>query len=363
MERRRIKEVIDMHKKVIIKIGTSVITKENGELDIAAIKQIVEQVSWLRKKNIDVILVSSGAMGAGRGVISLGKKSNDVTKRQVLAAVGQVSLMKTYQKLFDAFGLVCAQVLASKDDFRDRQHFLNMKNCFEGLLDNKVIPIVNENDVVSVTELMFTDNDELAGLVAGMMDVDVVMLLSTVGGVIDGDGDVIAQFDPGDTRWRDVISSHKSSFGRGGMLTKCKMAQKLSAIGITTHILDGRQKGSVVDAMKNRDIGTTFVAQKRSLSAVKKWIAYSDGYEKGVVHINECADPVLRDKQKARSLLPVGVTKIDGYFEKGDVVKIKNHKNKTIGFGKVEYGSSVAYSYIGQKGRKPLVHYDYLYLV
>lgn len=349
-----------MIKKVVIKIGTNVITQKDGQLDVAVMRNIVGQIALLRKQGTEIILVSSGAMGAGRSSIKLNEDTGDVTKRQILAAVGQVSLMEIYRKLFSKHGIVSAQVLATKEDFRGRRHFLNMKNCFAGLLHAGVIPIVNENDVVSVTELMFTDNDELAGLVAGMMDMDTVVFLSTVDGVMDRDNRVIPLFKPQDTKWRDMVSQKISSFGRGGMNTKCKIAGKLSSIGIVTYIVNGKTKDVLTDLFAGKDIGTKFQAQKKSLSAVKKWIAYSDGYEKGIIYLNECAEPALRGG--ARSLLPVGVVKVEGSFEKGDVVKIRNYKNKDIGFGRVEYGSDVALKYAGQKGKKVLVHYDYLYL-
>jgi len=347
-------------KKIVIKIGTNVITQKDGQLDVAVMKNIVDQISLLRKQGVEIILVSSGAMGAGRASIKLGEDIGDVTKRQILAAVGQVSLMGIYRKLFDKHGIISAQVLATKEDFRGRRHFLNMKNCFAGLLNAGAIPIVNENDVVSVTELMFTDNDELAGLVAGMMDMDTVVFLSTVDGVLDKDDKVIPLFKPQDTKWRDMVSGQTSSFGRGGMSTKCKIADKLSSIGIITYIVNGRRKNVLADLFEGKGIGTRFQAQKKNLSAVKKWIAYCDGYEKGVVHLNECAEQALRDG--AHSLLPVGITKVEGSFEKDDVVKIKNYKNKDIGFGRTEYGSDIARKYAGQKGKKVLVHYDYLYL-
>jgi len=349
-----------MYKKTVIKVGTNVITKENGELDVTVMKNIVEQIVRLKKSGVQIILVSSGAMGAGRASIKLDKNTGDVTKRQVLAAIGQVNLMETYKRLFGRHGIVSAQVLATKEDFRDRRHFLNMKNCFEGLLKANVIPVVNENDVVSITELMFTDNDELAGLVAGMMDMDAVVFLSTVDGVINEEREVISIFKNKDTQWKNLASCQTSSFGRGGMSTKCKIADKLSSIGITTYVVNGKTKNILTDLFEGKDTGTRFQAQKRNLSAIKKWIAYSDGYEKGIVYLNECAEPVLREG--ARSLLPIGVTKVEGSFEKGDVIKIINHKKKDIGFGKVEYGSDMAQKYAGKKGKKVLVHYDYLYL-
>ncbi|MFA4830970.1 MAG: glutamate 5-kinase, partial [Patescibacteria group bacterium] len=338
-----------------------VITNDSGLLDIPVMEQIVNQVAQLKKQGIKIIIVSSGAMGAGRSLVKISEDEDRVVKRQVLAAVGQVKLMQTYVDLFVKHGLNCAQVLATKSDFRDRRHYLNMKNCFEALLRDDIIPIVNENDVVSVDELMFTDNDELAGLIASMMSVEAVLLLSLVGGILRADGSVVAV-----VKDEKEVSEHilpcVSKFGRGGMHTKCRIALKLAGLGITTHILNGRRAGAIIDALSGKKVGTKFLATGDKVSNVKKWIAYAEGQEKGIVHINECAEPVLREKGKARSLLPVGITKVEGVFEKGDIIKIKNYQGKIIGFGRAEYGSDLAKKNMGKKGNRELVHYDYLFL-
>jgi glutamate 5-kinase len=342
-------------KKLVIKVGTNVITKENGLLNMKALEHLVQQIVALRKKGINVILVSSGAMGAGRSLIKLDKGTNDVVRRQVLASIGQVELLKTYLDLFKKHDHICAQVLATKEDFRDRLHYLNMKNCFEALLSNKVIPIVNENDVISVDELMFTDNDELAGLIASMMDIDDLILLSSVDGVLDETCTrVISKID-GKTKIDQCIRPEKSSFGRGGMLTKAKMAQKLASMGITTYVANGETKNILIDLVNGKNIGTKFVAQKQKASNLKRWIAHSEGYEKGLITIDKGAEKAL--KSKISSLLPVGITKVEGEFKKGDVVKIKN-----LGFGIAAYSSKTLKAYLGKKNKKPFIHYDYLFL-
>src|SRR3989339_366130 len=210
-------------------------------------------------------------------------------------------------------------------------------------------------------ELIFTDNDELAGLVAGMMGADAVLLLSSVDGVLDKDGKVVQEIKQGDTQWKESVSEQKSLFGRGGMVTKCKMAHKLSSIGIDVYIANGRQGKVLGDIIDGKKVGTHFVAQSQHISSAKKWVAYAEGYEKGVVHLNICAEPALR--KGPNSLLPVGITRVEGSFQKGDVIKIKNHEGNDIGFGRAEYGSEIACMYAGKKGKKVLVHYDYLYLV
>lgn len=351
-------------KRIVVKVGTHVITLDNGLLNEKRIEHIAFQIAELKKQGIDVILVSSGAVGTGRSLIQLSNKTNSVVRRQVLASVGQIDLMHTYSTIFKNFNFICAQILATKEDFRDRQHYLNMRNCFEGLLHDKIIPIVNENDVISVSELMFTDNDELAGMISSMLNVDALVILTNVDGIFDKNpnetgANLIKEIDPKKTTFQNYISDTKTKFGRGGMATKSQIANKLSLVGITTYIASGAKENALIDIANGRAIGTKFIAQK-NISSVKKWLAHGKGYEKGSVQINKGAEKVLKDK--VSSLLPVGVIKIDGEFEKGDIIEVKNEKGERIGLGKTEYGSKTAEDYTGKQGKKPLIHYNYLFL-
>ena len=348
------------YKTAVIKVGTHVLTKADGLLDEEIILQIVSQIATLKRAGVKVILVSSGAMGAGRALIKESDGLSDVVRRQLLAAVGQVQLMNIYAKYFSAKNYLCAQVLAAKEDFRDRRHYLNMKNCFEALLRDDIVPIVNENDVVSVGELMFTDNDELAGLIAAMMNVDALIILTTVSGVLDEQGKLIPEVN-GEINIEEQVSPGISKMGRGGMRTKCRVALKVSSLGIPTYIVDGRQAGVLITIAQGKKIGTFFPAAARK-SNVKKWIAQAQGQEKGEVWINKRAQEVLCEKGKAASLLPVGVTKVEGDFNKGDIIKIRGEKGKELGYGVAQYGAQQAREYIGKKGKRELVHYDYLYL-
>jgi glutamate 5-kinase len=354
------------YQKIIVKIGTNVITKDDGLLDLQVMQNLVRQIAELKKSGVEVIVVSSGAMGAGRSMLTISDKSNDVVKRQILAAVGQPKLINTYAKLFAEHHYVCAQILATKEDFRDRIHYLNMKNCFTALLQDNIVPIVNENDVVSVTELMFTDNDELAGLIASMMNVEALILLTNVDGIFDGNPNdagsrLVPTIDSNESNFRSYVSPEKSLFGRGGMLTKCGIGHKMALVGITTHIANGKGENTLLDIYNKKQVGTTFLLQKDA-SSVKRWIAHSEGFEKGTVYINHGAAIALASKDKAISLLPVGIVKIDGNFEKGDIIRICNEKNDNIGLGLAQYNSQKAVSLVGQKGQKPLIHYDYLFL-
>ncbi|ALJ00547.1 glutamate 5-kinase [Rufibacter tibetensis] len=354
------------YKRIIIKIGSNVLTQENGLPDEARIQHLVEQISELKKAGKEVIVVSSGAVAAGRSLIQIPDKTDAISSRQLLASVGQVKLINTYAHLFGLHQLVCAQVLVTKEDFRDRGHYLNMKNCFGVLLQNNVIPIVNENDVISVTELMFTDNDELAGLIASMLDADALLILSNVNGIYYGDpkdpnSQIIKEINASTTGFSSFVSTQRSQFGRGGMITKCQMASKVAQLGIAVHIANGKTQNVLLNLLKGNLEHTRFLPDKTA-SGKKKWIAHSGTFAKGVVQINQGAKVALNNNLKAVSLLPVGIVQIQGAFQKGDILKLVDEQNHVVGFGIAEYGSEKAIERLGQQKQKPLVHYDYLFL-
>ncbi|TAE26760.1 MAG: glutamate 5-kinase [Candidatus Kapaibacterium sp.] len=352
-------------QKLVVKVGTNVLSLDNGLLDLSVMEQLVADIAALRASGVQVVLVSSGAVGSGRAVVKLPEKTPTVTARQVLAAVGQVRLMKTYSSLFEKHGLLCAQVLVTKEDFRGRQHYLNMQNCLEGLLTQGIVPIVNENDVVSVTELMFTDNDELSGLIASMLQANALVILTNVDGVYDGNpsnpaSKLISTIDTRKLKL-DFIAPEKSSFGRGGMLTKAGIAHKLSLVGISVKIANGKKPHILSAIARGEAVGTTFIPHKQA-SGAKRWIAHTEGFEKGTVVVNEGAAQVLLSQEKAASVLPVGITAIEGEFQKGDIVKISSQDGVSLGYGMAQYDSALAKERVGKSGQKPLIHYDYLFL-
>lgn len=257
------------YKRIIVKIGTGVISRADGGLDSDVLKQLVDQVSALRKKRTEVIVVTSGAVATGRGLITLEDGTDNVVQKQVYAAVGQVKLMNTYAKYFAKHGIFCAQILATKEDFRDKEHYQNMKNCMENLLRDNVVPVVNENDAVAVAELMFTDNDELAGLIATQLNVDAVIILTSVDGVFAGNpksknARVISEISYADiSSFEKYIMPDKSEFGRGGMLTKFKVAKDLAEKGIATHIANGLQSDVIADILAGKSVGTKFLPMKK----------------------------------------------------------------------------------------------------
>ncbi|MCC6461106.1 MAG: glutamate 5-kinase [Saprospiraceae bacterium] len=352
-------------KKIVVKIGTNVLSRPDGLLDLTAMSHLVDQIAGLKRSGIDVVVVSSGAVGAGRAILPLPSELDKVIQRQVLAAIGQPQLMRLYSELLQRYGLHCAQVLATKEDFRDRQHYLHMKNCFLALLRDKIIPVVNENDVVAVSELMFTDNDELAGLVASMTGADTLVILSSVDGVLTGPpGDpasqVIPEIDADDRASAGFITQEKSAFGRGGMMTKFRFARQAARVGVVTYIANGKRPNVLSDLAAGLPVGTRFTA-RQPLNNLKKWMAYQFADHKGVVVINAGAAERLRNG--VSSLLPVGILRVEGEFDRGDLLQIVDENGATLGHGLAQYQAASARQWIGEKGKKPLVHYDYLYIL
>jgi glutamate 5-kinase len=357
--------MLSNYNRIVIKIGSNVLTQSDGLPDVNRISHLVKQIAAIKKQGKQVILVSSGAVASGRSMITISEKYDAVAARQLLASIGQVKLINTYSQLFEKFGILCSQVLVTKEDFRDRMHYLNMRNCLELLLNYVVIPVVNENDVVSVTELMFTDNDELAGLIASMLNAQALIILTNVDGIYNGDpklatSSVIDEIDGAEVDFSAFVSSGRSQFGRGGMITKSTMAQKVAALGIAVHIANGTKDNILTDVLENKVTHTRFIPNKTA-SGKKKWLAHAENYATGIVQVNDGAKTALTS-HRATSLLPVGLTDVLSDFKKGDIIKLVDDSDKLIGLGIAEYGADKARERIGQKNQKPLVHYDYLYL-
>lgn len=357
-----------MKQRIVVKIGSQVLCGPGGELNHEVLGSLVEQLGRLAQAGHQVLLVSSGAVAAGNGIAGsqLQRISDPVARRQVLAATGQVRLMETYRRLFEPASLVVAQVLASKTDFQTRRHYLNMRGCIEALLEAGILPIVNENDVVSITELMFTDNDELAGLLAGMVNADLLCLLSTVPGVLDGRPDdpaarCIATWDENRHSLEDVVQRGTSALGRGGMHSKLAIALKAARLGTEVVIADGREAGILARVVGGEAVGTRFPAHGEASSA-KRWLATAEGHATGWVTVNEGAESALRDRSRLASLLPVGIEAVEGRFSIGDVIQIRNRAGQVLGCGRARYDHEEAQRLMGRRGQKPLVHYDYLYL-
>lgn len=354
------------YNRVAVKIGSNVLTQSDGTLDVARIEHLVQQIAELHSNGVEVILVSSGAIASGRSEITPKKKLDSVEVRQLFSAIGQVKLINHYYELFNALGIVCGQILTTKENFGTRRHYLNQKQCMEVMLENGVIPIVNENDTISVTELMFTDNDELAGLIATMMQVDALIILSNIDGIYNGapsDSNSVLLSEIGvNDNLGQYIQPGKSTFGRGGMLTKCRIARQVAKEGIPVYIANGKRNDVITDLLKGQlATYTRFTPEAKATSSVKKWIAHSRDFAKGAIVINNGAVDALLSNT-AHSLLPIGVVRIVGEFKRHDIVRIMDENEVQIGVGKIETDSDKARSLLGQNNQKPIIHYDYLCL-
>ena len=321
-------------RRIVVKVGSNVLTRADGTLDTDRMAALADQIAALHRAGVEVIVVSSGAVAAGRGVIAAGHR--------LYSAVGQVKLIRRYYELFDARGIVCGQVLTTKQDFETRRHYLNQRNSIRVMLENGVVPIVNENDTVAVTELMFTDNDELSGLLSTMIGAEALILLTNVDGICDGTPgapgvEVIREIAP---RQRDLPDE-----------------------GIEVIIANGRRDGILPDLLAegSRTLCTRFLPSPHPISGVKKWIAHSEGFAKGEVHVTRETLDALGGP-RAVSLLPVGVSRVEGVFEKDDIVRIVAPDGRPVGAGKVSCDSTTARRNIGRRGARALIHYDYLYL-
>lgn len=352
-------------KRICIKAGSNVLTESDGRLNISRIAHLVRQIKTLHDLGVEVYLISSGAFATGQRILPTENKSDIVSQRQVCSAIGQVHLINLYQRLFMEYGILCAQVLVTKHDFEDRTHYLNMKSSFKAMQDNRVIPIINENDTVAVSELMFTDNDELAGLIASMVNAHSLIILSNIDGLYTGDpslaeSKLIKEVTTETDDYSKFVTKSKSSFGRGGMHTKYRIATKTAEAGINVFIANGKRNNIVTDIVNHKDVPRTrFSAQTIQTSEVKKWIASSASYAKATINIDEGATNALLS-DKVTSLLMVGVQSIDGYFKRGDIIKIMSSENNPIALGRAGMDSQTAKKHTGQRHNRPLVHYDYL---
>ena len=354
-------------KRIALKIGSNVLTRKDGALDITRMSSLVDQIAELHRKGLEIVLISSGAVASGRSEIQVKGKLDDVSARQLYSAVGQAKLINRYYNFFKEHGIACGQVLTTKESLSTRRHYLNQKNCVSVMLENKVIPIMNENDTIAVTELMFTDNDELSGMIAAMMNVEALIILSNIDGIYNGKpessgSNVIREIDIK----KDIsayIQTDKSAFGRGGMLTKYRIARKVAKEGIEVVIANGKAENILPRLLENNSdvVCSRFLPSQKTPSGIKKWIAHSDSFAKGEIHINANAVKALLG-EKANSLLPVGITAVRGDFEKDDIVRILDENGQLVGVGKVSCDSRKTLELTGKKGSKPVIHYDYLYL-
>jgi len=309
--------------RIVVKLGTGVLTDSRKLIDPAQLEQIVAQVAALRKAGKEVVVVTSGAVGAGMGALGFESRPTDLSEKQACAAVGQTRLMGVYEKMFAAHGLNVGQVLLTHDDLEHHERHLNARNTLVTLLRCGVVPIINENDAVSFTEIKFGDNDKLSALVASLLPADLLVILTTVDGVIENFGKknakVIPTIEKIDAAVQDMAGGTTSETAVGGMKSKVDAAKIVVRSGIPLVIASGQKKDALAKIVAGEKEGTLFVPQPNRLQGRKRWIAFFH-HPKGTLFVDNGAKLALREKGK--SLLPPGVTRCEGDFAAEDVIRI-----------------------------------------
>lgn len=309
--------------RIVVKLGTGVLTDSRKQPDLAQMEQLVGQLAEQQKAGKEILVVSSGAVGAGMGALGHQRRPNDLAELQACAAIGQSRLMAIYEKLFGAFGLSVAQVLLTHDDLQHHERHLNARNTLVTLLGHGVVPIINENDAISFTELKFGDNDKLSALLAALLPADLLVILTTVDGVITNFGKAnpktIPTIEQIDSAVEELAGGTDSATAVGGMASKIQAAKIAVRSGIPLVIASGKKKQVLARIVAGEEEGTIFVAEPTKLQGRKRWIAFFHR-PKGALFVDEGAKKALRESGK--SLLPPGVARCEGDFASGEVVRI-----------------------------------------
>ena len=324
------------YKKIVIKIGTSVLAKKDGAIEKCAIEAIVSQVSNLINKGVEVIIVTSGAIGCGMEILKLKKKPSSLADLQAIASVGQNELMRIYSDFFARKKHAVGQILLTQEDFNQRARYLNIQYTIQSLLSKKILPIINENDSISTEEIKCGDNDRLSGLVADLSRADLLIMLTDVDGLYDKDGKVISSVSNISEDIKALAMKKSLAFTKGGMATKLEAAERVTSSGIDCIIANGRRADIIQDAISGSAVHTYFKAKSVKAKAKKRWIAYSSKV-KGRIFVDDGAKTALNEKGK--SLLASGIIKKEGSFEAGEVVGIVDVKGKEFARGLTNYSS------------------------
>ena len=334
-------EILENIQRIVVKVGTSTLTNENGHLDIEKIRKIVLELSNLQDKGYDVILVSSGAVGAGMGLLNINEKPKTLAEKQMLSAVGQVSLMQIYQTLFKEHNKIVGQLLLTKEEFSNRKRYLNMRNVCNDFLKRKIIPIINENDAIvsNALKIKVGDNDTMSALVSGLIDADLLIILSDIDGLYNKnprkyeDANLIHIVGDINEDIKKMAGAEGSKFGTGGMVTKIIAAEMVTKIGTSLVIASGDEPKNITRIVEKENIGTLFVKKNKKISLRKYWLAYGPSKE-GALTIDNGAKTALKN---GKSLLSVGIKSVEGTFDKGAIVEIEDLKGKVIATGISNY--------------------------
>jgi glutamate 5-kinase len=335
--------------RVVIKLGTNLLTKADGSLDSARIRSLAGGIAKAKKEGAQVVVVSSGAIGAGMGKLKKSVRPSSLREKQALAAVGQPLLMDIYQDAFGANGIVTAQVLLTRHDFEDRQRYLNARNTLLTLLEHGIVPVINENDTTAVDEINFGDNDNLSAIVSVKICADLLIILTDVDGLykgVPGRSELVSGVDRVTKEIeRMALKTSGSGKGVGGMQSKIAAARTASSGGVKTVIANGQKKNVIKRIMEGKSAGTVFSAQK-SVGARKCWIAFGVKC-RGSIVIDDGAVDALKERKK--SLLASGIVGVSGKFDAGDTISVVNRSGDEIGRG-VSYYSCADIEKI--KGKK-----------
>jgi len=341
---------------IVIKIGTDSV--------IGNIVKIVHDIVNLKKQGHNIIMVSSGAVGTGRLIYK--NLGNSPVEKQILASLGQVDLMMQYKLEFQKYEYHIGQILITKKDIESKAEIENLENMMQKMLIiGNIIPIINENDSIALRELMFTDNDEIAGMLAGVFGADKLIILTNVDGVYD---DFISPNRKilHNIKYDDniVITQEKSSMGRGGMYSKVNVAKKLAKVGISTTICNIKIENILQKVISGFEVGTNFISQRKTkASKIRRTLAFEPGVNiYGSIVINKCLEEKIKKSTSAFSILPIGITSFNGIFNKNNLVEIKTTTNTIIGYGLAGFTSNELSHYIGKENVKPFIRYEYMYI-
>jgi glutamate 5-kinase len=344
------------YQRIVVKAGTNVLTSGGTRLDRTAMAGIVAQMAAIQAAGTQVILVTSGAIAAGREILGKSHNTKGVSLGQMLAAIGQSRLMHAYQEMFAEHGIVVAQALLTHPDVEGRRGYLNVRNTLEALLANGIMPIVNENDVVDTEEISqerFGDNDTLSALVANMIDADLLLILSDVAGLYTADPNrdksatLIERVDEIDTATMALAEEHHSSTTRGGMGSKLRAASLAMSTGVNVVIARGHEPNVLLHVASGQARGTLFPASATHVESRKRWLLSGTANSGGIIVVDEGAAAAIR--KQSSSLLPAGIREVASVFKRGDVVTVATQDGSRIAVGITNYDSSELASIKGLK--------------
>jgi len=355
------RDSIKNSSRIVIKLGTGVLTDSSKQPDLAQMAQLTAQVAAICAQGRQVVLVSSGAVGAGMGVLGHQKRPVELAELQACAAVGQSRLMAIYERLFGERNLRVAQVLLTHDDLQGHERHLNARNTLVTLLRHNVIPIINENDAISFTELRFGDNDKLSALTACLLPADLLIILTTVDGFIENFGKAnprtIHTIENLDETIEKMAAGTDSETAVGGMASKVQAAKIVSRAGIPLVIASGKKKAGLANVLEGVEEGTFFVPQDGKLKGRKRWIAFFH-HAKGALFVDEGARRALRENGK--SLLAPGVARVEGEFAPGDVVRVCDLNGTEFARGIADFDAATIKA---RQAKEAVVHRDNLVLL